>query len=99
MRKQVRTIKPDEPVSMAKEMFRRYDIHHLVVVEKKDVVGIIGDRDVMNASSDDTEGTAQGERQPSDRTPFRWVPNQPANPRVSPLLRWRGQGRGRVWLP
>ena len=54
MRKQVRTIKPDEPVSMAKEMFRRYDIHHLVVVEKKDVVGIIGDRDVMNASSEDT---------------------------------------------
>lgn len=54
MRKQVRTIKPDEPVSMAKEMFRRYDIHHLVVVEKKDVVGIIGDRDVLNAGSEDT---------------------------------------------
>jgi acetoin utilization protein AcuB len=52
MRKQVRTIKPSETVSMAKEMFRRYDIHHLVVVERKDVVGLIADRDVFDKGDD-----------------------------------------------
>jgi len=55
MRKQVRTIKPSESTSLAKELFRRYDIHHLVVVEKKDdVVGLIADRDLMDLKSDTT---------------------------------------------
>jgi acetoin utilization protein AcuB len=52
MQKQVRTIKPTEPASMAKELFRRYDIHHLVVVDKKDVVGLLADRDLMDVDSD-----------------------------------------------
>ena len=54
MRKKVRTIKPSESTSLAKELFRRYDIHHLVVVEKKDVVGLIADRDLMDLKSDTT---------------------------------------------
>ena len=54
MQKQVRTIKPTEPTSMAKELFRRYDIHHLVVVDKKDVVGLLADRDLMDVDSDTT---------------------------------------------
>ncbi len=52
MRKEVRTIKPTEPTSMARELFRRYDINHLVVVDQKDVVGIVADRDLMDVSSD-----------------------------------------------
>jgi CBS domain-containing protein len=52
MRKEVRTIKPTEPASTAKELFRRYDIHHLVVVDQKDVVGLLADRDLMDVDAD-----------------------------------------------
>lgn len=52
MQKEVRTIKPSEPASMAKELFRRYDIHHLVVVDQKNVVGLIADRDLFDVSAD-----------------------------------------------
>jgi acetoin utilization protein AcuB len=52
MRKEVRTIKPTEPASAAKELFRRYDIHHLVVVDRKDVIGLIADRDLMDIDGD-----------------------------------------------
>lgn len=48
MRTNVRTINPDEPASSAKELFRRYDIHHLVVVAKKNILGVITDRDLMD---------------------------------------------------
>lgn len=53
MQKKVRTIGPSESTDMVKEMFRRYDIHHLVVVEQKEVIGLIADRDLidLNASS------------------------------------------------
>jgi acetoin utilization protein AcuB len=52
MRKEVRTITPTEPASMAKELFRRYDIHHLVVVDRKNVIGLIADRDLMDIGGD-----------------------------------------------
>ena len=52
MRKEVRTIKPTEPASMAKELFRRYDIHHLVVVDRKNVIGLIADRDLLDIGGD-----------------------------------------------
>lgn len=52
MRKEVRTIKPTESVSMARELFRRYDIHHLVVVDQKNVIGLIADRDLMDVDTD-----------------------------------------------
>ena len=52
MRKEVRTIKPSEPASAAREMFRRYDIHHLVVVDRKNVIGMLADRDLMYAGDD-----------------------------------------------
>jgi acetoin utilization protein AcuB len=52
MRKEVRTIKPSEPASAAREMFRRYDIHHLVVVDRKNVIGMLADRDLMDAGDD-----------------------------------------------
>jgi CBS domain-containing protein len=37
---------------MAKELFRRYDIHHLVVVDRKNVIGMVADRDLMDIGSD-----------------------------------------------
>jgi CBS domain-containing protein len=37
---------------MAKELFRRYDIHHLVVVDQKNVIGLIADRDLMDIAGD-----------------------------------------------
>jgi len=52
MHKQVRTIAPDAAVSLAKELFRRYDIRHLVVVEGKLVAGMISDRDLLDVSGD-----------------------------------------------
>ncbi len=52
MRRNVRTINPAEPASAARELFRRYDIHHLVVVDRKDVVGLIADRDLMDVDAD-----------------------------------------------
>ena len=48
MRKEVRTIKPTESASAARELFRRYDIHHLVVVDQKNVVGLLADRDLID---------------------------------------------------
>ena len=51
MRKEVRTIGPSEPASMAKELFRRYDIHHLVVVDRKNVIGMLADRDLMTSAA------------------------------------------------
>ena len=55
MRKQVRTILPTAPVSLAKELFRRYDIHHLVVLEAKEVVGVIADRDLLDVDGGDPQ--------------------------------------------
>lgn len=52
MRKEVRTIKPSDPASAAKELFRRYDIHHLVVVDQKNVIGLVADRDLMDVGAD-----------------------------------------------
>lgn len=52
MHKEVRTIKPTEPASTAKELFRRYDINHLVVVDRKNVIGIVADRDLIDINSD-----------------------------------------------
>jgi len=52
MQKNVRTIKPTESASMAKELFHRYDIHHLVVVDGKSVIGLVSDRDLMDVLDD-----------------------------------------------
>jgi hypothetical protein len=61
MRKGVRTVKRSEPASITKEFFRCFDIHHLVVVEKKDVLSLIADRDLRTlkqtwATSRQTDG-------------------------------------------
>ncbi len=52
MHKEVRTINPNETASTARELFRRYDIHHLVVVDRKNVIGLLADRDLMDVGAD-----------------------------------------------
>ena len=52
MRKEVRTINPNETASTAKELFRRYDIRHLVVVDRKNVIGLLADRDLIDVGGD-----------------------------------------------
>jgi CBS domain-containing protein len=52
MRQQVRTIGPADSAGSALELFRRYDIHHLVVVDRKSVVGIVADRDLIDIDAD-----------------------------------------------
>jgi CBS domain-containing protein len=53
IRKQpIRTIKPNETVAFAKELFRRYDVHHLLVMDGKNLVGIVSDRDLADQRED-----------------------------------------------
>ena len=52
MHTNVRTIKPTEPVSRARELFRLYDINHLVVVNKGSVLGVVADRDLIDIDDD-----------------------------------------------
>lgn len=40
------SISPDAPVATAREQLRLNEIHHLVVMEAKRIVGIISDRDL-----------------------------------------------------
>jgi len=47
----IRTIGPTESSSAARELFRRYDIHHLVVVDRKKVVGVLAERDLMDVDA------------------------------------------------
>src|SRR5215813_2709017 len=41
----VQTVRPEARASEARELMRRHGIHHLVVMEKARVVGVISDRD------------------------------------------------------
>jgi CBS domain-containing protein len=46
MNTEVRTIEPDASAEEARESMRLYDIRHLVVMEGKDVVGVLSERDL-----------------------------------------------------
>ncbi|HEX9160177.1 MAG TPA: CBS domain-containing protein [Thermoanaerobaculia bacterium] len=46
MKKTVRTIAPDRPLSEAAEIMKRFDINHVVVTEHGDVAGILSDGDI-----------------------------------------------------
>ena len=48
----LRTIKPNETVAFGKELFRRYDVHHLLVMDGRDLVGIVADRDLADQRED-----------------------------------------------
>lgn len=42
----VRTVAPTTPASEAWEVMRRHGIHHLVVTEGSDLIGVLSDRDI-----------------------------------------------------
>jgi acetoin utilization protein AcuB len=42
------SISPEQPVARARAAMRRAGIHHLVVVEGREVTGVISDRDIRN---------------------------------------------------
>jgi acetoin utilization protein AcuB len=45
------TVSMDDPLSRIKEIFDRHGFHHLLVVENRQLVGIISDRDLLKALS------------------------------------------------
>ncbi len=47
MTRQIITIEMDDSVRKAKEIFERHKFHHLLVVEKKKLMGVISDRDLL----------------------------------------------------
>jgi len=65
MRTNVMTIRMDESVRTAKTMFDEKFFHHLVVMEKVTVVGVISDRDILKELSPFIGGTQE---QPRDLT-------------------------------
>jgi acetoin utilization protein AcuB len=47
MTKHVVTVGPDDTLAHVRELFEKHGFHHLVVVERGKVVGIISDRDLL----------------------------------------------------
>jgi len=54
MTARVETVRPDDPISVARELFRRRRFRHAPVVALGRVVGMVSDRDVRAASDDTT---------------------------------------------
>ena len=52
MSKDVATISPDVRVAVAREQLRVQEIRHLVVTEKKKVVGVVSDHDLADCADD-----------------------------------------------
>jgi len=50
MNTNVRTIGPDQPADAAWELMRQHSIHHLVVVEKGEPLGVVSARDLGGRS-------------------------------------------------
>ncbi len=52
MTSEIVSISPDAELSEAREKLRMQDIHHLVVMDRKRVVGVLSDRDLADRSDD-----------------------------------------------
>jgi len=57
MTPKVISVAPDDPLSVAREHFRANSIHHLLVVERGRVVGVISVREVIGKPADTTVGS------------------------------------------
>jgi acetoin utilization protein AcuB len=57
MSKRVVSVSPETPVATAKETLRTEEIDHLVVVDRKRVVGVMAGRDATLARDDDPVST------------------------------------------
>lgn len=51
MTKKLITVTPDTSVKKMQEIFDKYPIHHLLVLDKDKLVGIIDDRDILRVTS------------------------------------------------
>jgi acetoin utilization protein AcuB len=51
MTKRVVTVEMDDSLRVISEIFANVRFHHLLVVEKNKIFGVISDRDLLNASS------------------------------------------------
>lgn len=49
MSEQVETIPPDAAVEAAREQMRQQDVHHLVVIDRGAIAGIVSDHDLRRA--------------------------------------------------
>lgn len=65
MTTRVLTIRMDETVGTAKTMFDHKRFHHLIVMDKVTVVGVVSDRDILKVLSPFIGGNME---QPRDRT-------------------------------
>ena len=51
MTKRVVTVEMDDSLEVISEIFANVRFHHILVVEKNKLIGVISDRDLLNASS------------------------------------------------
>ena len=51
MTTEVVTVKPDAPLKRIKDIFDHVKFHHLLVVENRELLGVISDRDLLKALS------------------------------------------------
>ncbi len=47
MKRQVVTVTPDDTLEHVRSLFDKHGFHHLIVVEKSKVVGVLSDRDLL----------------------------------------------------
>ncbi|HEV2721620.1 MAG TPA: CBS domain-containing protein [Thermoanaerobaculia bacterium] len=57
MTRRVISVTPADPLSVAREHFRANNIHHLLVVERGRVVGVMSVREIIGKPSDATVGS------------------------------------------
>lgn len=51
MTKRLVTVHMDDPLAQVKKMFEKHHFHHLLVVEKGSLVGVLSDRDLFKSLS------------------------------------------------
>lgn len=56
------TVEMDDKLKVVKEIFDTMNIHHLLVVEERQLVGVISDRDLLRALSPFLGSVVEGER-------------------------------------
>ncbi|WAJ69222.1 CBS domain-containing protein [Catenovulum adriaticum] len=62
MSKPVVTVEPDDALSVVSEIFNNTHFHHLLVVEKSKLVGVVSDRDWLKALSPNLDTASEQAR-------------------------------------
>lgn len=62
MSKRIVTVEMDDSLKIIKEIFDHSRFHHLLVVESEELIGVISDRDLLNALSPNIETAAETTR-------------------------------------